>query len=527
MSDKEPRKTLNLSEGQLNPLEACFRRILRFLLYQLDDEFRLMPYPESNWPALNCSLISLLKASDDRAFEMINQGMLHSVIKSEAHLNPYTAAAMTTVGMTKNKLFEEVLEAMRDEADGSGPVTFGSKILGMGPLHATLWNLKLLIDSDRVNDHASLVEPGLEHLEKSTEEIFDATPDIAACTMRVAVMLPGCKNSLPLARQCLDNLIERQNENGCWNDDPAGLGIGAVVAGALIDVVPELGDDAAVAASKWIVGAYGLDSDEKETPEWPKAFIECRDKVEQPELWIKSWIDAAIAGARCLSVLRPDHNTPAFLLGMSVPQDNMLVRAQEMIQLAVPYLPPIEKIKQRAALLGQFWGSGAPLEKSVYTMCGADKPPKSRGRIIGAITESLWKHELTGRHLEEGGMAHMPDPWENAALYMTGCRHGIALFESRPGKGGGEGAGSPASPELIFQIGFMRGQGADILILWDKAGGEDAAGKIPGVVAPINGITAYGFDAGEEGIAGIEQAVEKWAASLVKGEEVKKRGSRK
>ncbi|MBU0753627.1 MAG: hypothetical protein KJ645_00705, partial [Planctomycetes bacterium] len=169
-----------LTEGQLNVLETFHRRCLRFLLYQLNDEFRIEPHPQANTASLGLGLIRLLKSSDARVFNMICQGVLHALIKAETHTNPFVAMAMAEMGMTKNKLFEEVLRQMRDESEKEGLLPSGAKIVGEEGPCTTLWNLALLERAERLSDHTSLAEPGLTYLKEHQQEILEDSPEMAA-----------------------------------------------------------------------------------------------------------------------------------------------------------------------------------------------------------------------------------------------------------------------------------------------------------------------------------------------------------
>jgi len=169
-------------------------------------------------------------------------------------------------------------------------------------------------------------------------------------------------------------------------------------------------------------------------------------------------------------------------------------------------LPRLEEMKRRAFQLDAFFRAGAPFEESAFILCGS-KPTERQAECIEAIREALWEHKIFARHLAEGGAAFLSDPWDNAALYMTGCRYGVALLE---------GMIRTPPAEVVYQAGFMRGHGAPLLVLWDRAvqGQEDVA--FPGVRSPMQDIEAYGFDPVEEGMAGMRERVKTWIEALLK-----------
>ena len=190
MTDQKRENHFRFTENQLNVLETFHRRILKFLLYQLDDEFRIEPHPEANWTGLGHSMIRLLKQCDERPFEMIIQGVLHAILKAEPpQTNPYSAAAMADAGVTHNKIFEEVLETMRTHNGENGELPMGAKVLGRDDLFATLWNLRILHVSDRAKDHTSITEPAFTYLENEMEAILEDTPDMVARLMAADLCL--------------------------------------------------------------------------------------------------------------------------------------------------------------------------------------------------------------------------------------------------------------------------------------------------------------------------------------------------
>jgi hypothetical protein len=493
-----------LTEGQLNVLETFHRRSLRFLLYQLTDEFRLKPHDEANAAALGLYLIQLLRASDRKPFEMICQGILHALVSEDLHLNPFVAAAMAEMGMTKNKLFEEVLRSMRDDAEREGRIPFGEKLLGEEGPYTTLWSLQILDASGRDKDHFSLVEPAMKFLEVQADKILEDSPAVLACYMRKLLRFGGDAGRA-LAGKCLDTLLKRQGKTGRWDESPLGLAVDGEVVSILLETAPVLGDKARDAALRWIREVFHLDQDSGDLPEWPPVLEAGRDS-DRPDLWIEGLIKATHAASRCLARERPDHNPGAYLLALSVPQDNILVRAEELIKLAGPYLPRLDEVKTRASQLEGFWEGKAPFNQSVFVMCGT-VPSHLQNAIIEAMQETLKEQGLDLRYMAENEVPFLADPWDNAALYMTGCRFGVALLE-------GKIDAPPA--ELLFQIGFMRGQGAPVLVLWDQALQKEEELAFPGVRTPMTGVEAFGYDSNEQDLASLRKHIEAWAAEQLK-----------
>lgn len=486
-ADEQKYRVFNLTEGQLNILETYHRRLLRFLMYQLDDEFRLKPHEQANSAALGCSLIELLKVSDARPFEMITQGVLHSLLRNETHVNPYSARSMAMAGMTRNKLFEEVLNLMRSDTESDGRISFGKEVLGEEGPDATGLALDILKRSGRDKDHSSLTEPALDYLSKNVDSLLQESPDTVANLVSVWQAYGS-----DLAKRGVENLVKRQGDNGRWDDSPAGLAVDARVAGALI----EAGEGEAT--EKWLIQVFLLDHD-GELPEFPPLIEECRAAV-RPDLWIDAVIKSALAAALCLAEERPDNNPAAYLLALSVPQENILVRAEEIIKLASPYLPPLDDVKERGPQLEAFWTADGPFDRSAFIMCGS-APSDKQEALTKAAAETLHSLELKARYLAEGNVPYMSDPWDNAALYMTGCRFGIALLEGRV---------EVPPAELLYQTGFMRGQGSPVLVLWDSSVQEEKTVAFPGVRSPMTGIDAMGYDPE----MGPGPAIEQWIKSL-------------
>jgi len=265
----DPQIETFLSENRLNVLETYHRRCLRFLLYQLDDAFTLKPHPEADSSALGFRLIALLRASDAKPFEMICQGVLHSMLRTDMHLNPYVAAAMALMGMTRNKLFEEVLRAVRDESEPEGPVLFGAKELGGEGPGTTLWNLELLRTAGRESDHTSVIEPALRHLAAKASQVMEESPALSARLAAAATRFPFPDGGeTRLAKKSLEDLLARRRENGRWGEGPEALGMEAETAAALLEAAPVLGSQARSAAEAWLDQVFHL-SGEGELPEWP------------------------------------------------------------------------------------------------------------------------------------------------------------------------------------------------------------------------------------------------------------------
>lgn len=492
MIEKDAPKHDGLDEVKLRRLETYHKRTLRFLLYQLDDEFRLRPFPDSDWLLLGCSLIELLRISDARSFEMIIQGMTHGMVKSEPPTNPQVAAAMARAGMTDNKLFKESLSAITEASQVDGALSFGSKILDKGIPFCTLWSLRILWVSGKASEHPELIDPALEYLEQKLNDLFEDSPELTALLMAMALDYRQDKG-IPLAERCLESLLERQNAQGGWDGSPSGLGIDGEVATALLEAAPFLGRRAAAAAEAWLEKAFDLDQDESAT-EWPKRFLESRSS-ERPDLWMDDWLKATMAAARYLRDQRPGHNPAGHLLALSIYQDNMLVRTEEMLHLARPYLPDLQEIQKRTALLNLFWNT-SPFEKSVCILYEGEATEQKES-LVHALKETLWKHGLLARHLLEGGPGYSQDPLENAAVYLTGCKYGIVLLLD-------DKEGNDPDPALTFQAGFMRGQGARLLILRDKNISDKQA---------FAGCEEICFDPSEEGLAGLRETVEKWGGN--------------
>jgi hypothetical protein len=494
MNEKDAPKHDGLDEIKLRRLETYHKRTLRFLLYQLDDAFRLRPYPECDWLLLGCSLIELLRISDARSFEMIIQGITHGMVKSEPPTNPQVAAAMARSGMTDNKLFKESLSAITEASQVDGALSFGSKILDKGIPFCTLWSLKILWVSGKAAEHPELIDPALDYLEQKLDDLFQDSPELTAHLMAL-VLHYRQDRGIPTAERCLENLLERQNAQGGWDGSPSGLGIDGEVAAALLEAAPYLGRRAAAAAESWLEKAFNLDKDETET-EWPKRFLESRSS-ERQGLWMDDWLKATMAAARYLADQRPGHNPAGHLLALSVYQDNMLVRTEEMLHLARPYLPDLPEIQKRAPLLNLFWNTST-FEKSVYILYGGEAS-EQEDLLVDTLKETLWAHGLLARHLREGGPGYSEDPSENAAVYMTGCKYGIILLLD-------DKKGNDPDPALAHDVGFMRGQGARLLVLRDKNTSDKPV---------FAGCETRGFDPSEEGLAGLRDVVGNWSAEIL------------
>ncbi|MHC4944026.1 MAG: hypothetical protein ACYTG7_13505 [Planctomycetota bacterium] len=507
MNADKNKTPAGLTEGQLNVLETYHRRNLRFLLYQLDDEFRLKPHADANVASLGFLLIELLRASERKPFEMICQGILHAMLREDLHLNPFVAAAMAEMGMTRNKLFEEVLRSMRDDAEKGGRIPFGAQFLGEEGSYTTLWSLRILEVSGREGDHSSIIEPAMKYLTEAADKILEDSPAVVACFMRKLLHFGG-DSGRALAEKCLEILLKRQAGSGRWDESAQGLAVDGEVVMGLLEAAPLLGEKAKDAAVRWIREVFILDHD-GDLPDWPPILEEGRHS-DRPDLWIEGLLKATSAASLYLSMERPDHNPAAYLLALSVPQENILVRAEELIKLAGPYLPRLDEVKSRASQLEGFWEGKAAFAQSVFVMCGT-APSHLQAAIIEAMQETFEKQGLSLRHMAEGGVPYQADPWDNAALYMTGCRYGVALLE-------GKIETPPA--ELLYQIGFMRGQGAPVLVLWDKSVQDEGAVAFPGVRAPMTGVEAFGYDPNEQDLASLRKRIEEWASeqSKVPGE---------
>ncbi|MBU0754484.1 MAG: hypothetical protein KJ645_05055, partial [Planctomycetes bacterium] len=332
------------------------------------------------------------------------------------------------------------------------------------------------------------------------------SPEMAARLLSIYTLLDpkGCKKE---AGQCLENLMKRRRENHRWDDSPRGLAVDGEIVCALMDAAPLLGEKACNAAEQWLIAAFDLDHT-GDLPDWPPLLEESRSQ-ERPDLWIEGMIHAAYAASKYLAMKRPDHNPGAYLLALSVPQENILVRAEEMLKLAGPYLPPLSKIRTEATSLEVFWQKGGPFLQSVFVMCGT-APSEIQNTLIDTIDATLKEKGLSVRYMADSEVPFHAEPWDNAALYMTGCRYGIALLE-------GEITSPPA--ELLYQTGFMRGQGTPVLVLWDRSLQKEADVAFPGVRAPMTGIDAFGYDPKEDKLTSLCERLNAWADMLLKPDE--------
>ena len=147
---------------------------------------------------------------------------------------------------------------------------------------------------------------------------------------------------------------------------------------------------------------------------------------------------------------------------------------------------------------------GARPSTATCTSSSAPIPQTPRKAAVDAVMETLASRDYAGRHVLEG-VGYLGDPWENAALYMTGCKSAVVILDGRDG-----GLG-----RALLSTRFPPGPGRE---------GTRALGSLdprrrnlplpPVWPCPWAGLTSIAYDAGEDHLSVLRGGVTDWLNAL-------------
>jgi hypothetical protein len=125
-------------------------------------------------------------------------------------------------------------------------------------------------------------------------------------------------------------------------------------------------------------------------------------------------------------------------------------------RLVIPNTVPAgyESLKDHVS---EFLKSNLFFERNVFIMMRFRENPLFE-RIATAIRSALAEFGLVGVRADD--RVYTEDLWGNTAIYMLGCKHGVAVFEDIEREG--------FNPNVPLEYGFMRALNKKVLLLKDK-----------------------------------------------------------
>jgi hypothetical protein len=518
----------DLSDQQVDKLLSHQTQLTHLALGWLDEKYRLLPSLDANWPMLGQHLIELLRQSDPTAFSSICQEMVYSMLHGEYPDNPFVVASMAEAGLTDNQLFDTVLKSLLQKQKNNplGLIPFATGFLNLGDPFSTLWALRLLILSRRVKEYEGAICKAVAGLEKSFEMLAEHADHLGFLLYDLSLL--GREEDKSLVDRCLEHLL--QTDPG-WSELPVkNLRTGGFVAYDLLSV-SGIRPQAMKPAEAWLAAAFELTDAQPKGP--PAPFVDTRmADANQPmpvDVWCQGWLRAMVAATLYLRIRRPEYTPVSRLLSQSVLTANQAHTLQGQFDSAGPFLPAIAEMESVKPALHKFWKQG-PFDKSVFIMrwMGNQQPGGDTNMAIQAIMDAICGElkaaGLVGRYVGDHA-DYSPELYHNNEIYMRGCKYGIAVFERIP-RGAGNVIPSGPNHNVLVEIGFMRGKGSRVLMLYDETtmnAGTQNGVQIPegvGLPAILDGAIREPFhSATATGINQLGQAVREFAKWITENEQ--------
>jgi|GEM_PF-3063483 len=508
----------DLSDKQVDALVVHNTNLVPSIVGWLDSKFRLKPVADANWPMLGQHLIELLTISDHRAFSGISQQMVLSMGKEVQDSNPFLAASMAEAGLTNNDRFNTLLLALlkQQERNPFGLIPFATGFLNLGDHFSTLWALRLLILSQRIEEFDTQISRAIEALGKSFDLLCEHPDHVGFLLYDLSLL--AREQDKPLVFRCLDRLLQPDVD---WMNNVPDLRGGGFVAYDLLHVAG-LRPEAMSRVESWLAAAFQLTDDPP--TRLPEPFQRCQHPHPNREdvhadVWIQGWLRALIASTLYLKLRRPEYVLSSRLLAQSIVVSNERDELADFARLATPYLPAIQEMQSIHSVMKAFWTApkGAPFDKSVFVMRSM-RATTTMEAILQVICQELTARGLVGRYVGDQPVSYLTDLWANNQVYLRGCKYGIAVFERLPRDGV-----TPFGPNhnVLVEFGFMRGKGAQILMLYDESSMNAPVhgGIVPpeGIgLPPVIGATIYeAFSSEEPDLVRLRQAVTHWAEAVL------------
>ncbi len=99
-------------------------------------------------------------------------------------------------------------------------------------------------------------------------------------------------------------------------------------------------------------------------------------------------------------------------------------------------------------------------------------------QIFGVLRQALAEHGLRALRVDQKGYVDDDDLWDNIAVYMMGCKYGIAVFEDFDDR--------DFNPNVAIEYGFMRALNKRVLTLKEQ--------RMPAVPSDATGNRYRPFD---------------------------------
>jgi len=453
-------RTFTLTDKHLEKLEIHCKILILEFLEMLDSDYRFHPGQDSNWPVLGYHFIDLLVLVND-VFRDICEKMVSTMLVDERipRNHPHVLASLVNIGEYNSDFFKHGLEELIKHKHSSGLIFFPHAFTQLGDHFSTLWALRMIIESDNVTTYKETIDDAVKALEKDLDYMLSRRADFVGFFLYLLVLLDSKTHRKSIDR-CIHRIMEDAEK---WINPETSLRVGAFVALDFLNV-SKFRNDLIPQIENWLTRTFELKSvkDVSEFAKIPSSF-KIYAKERNFNDWLQGWMRATITAVSYLKLRGSEFNPAPNAISRYVQLLNGLRKCARDVEIMEPLRSAREMMESIEINLGKFW-KDSPMERSVFIMYSMIDH-KLMKDILKHIRDVLKEFDLVARYVEEGN-EYDKELWTNNVVYMYGCKYGIAILEAIQPEQSSHGSG--LSQNVLIEYGFMKGKGADILVLRDK-----------------------------------------------------------
>ena len=265
---------------------------------------------------------------------------------------------------------------------------------------------------------------------------------------------------------------------------------------------------------KWLCDAFSLN--EEKPNGFPKAFLDAQKKDKQnipTDVWAQGYIRALIASGLYLKMRRPDYTPASIILTNGVITHNQHNQLVNYYNTVSPHMGSYHRLDEIRQDLTIFWEEDEDnFAKSVFVSRWMGKSGNDGKvnpiaiNIIQAIKEELNEVGLICRYSGDIQTNYSDNLYVNNEIYMRGCKNCIAVFEGMPGN---NSAPCTTNHNVLIETGFMRGKGAEVLLLHDPQRSSESP-------SDWSGILYKEFNQKDDRFIQLRVAVRAWGEKIAK-----------
>jgi hypothetical protein len=494
-----------LSDSQIDILALHHSNITSNLFKSLDFNYRFILSEHSNWIMLGQHLIELLHLTDGTAFRSTCAAMINSMAKSESFENPFVAASIAETNMMPLDEFKKVLQPFLRQ-NHFGLLPFATGFLNLGDHFSTLWALRMIGLTGLQDNYSKKIDLAIEAIKKSQKDLNK--PDFVGFFLFVLLVLERDED-----KELIQQLTKFLMRNKDWKVVEYNLRSGGFVAYDLL-YASEDHPKVMPIVENWLFNAFSLN--EENPTGYPKPFLDSLKKGEYDipiDVWAQGYIRALIASGLYLKMRRPEYTPARTILANSVITQNQHSQLAHFYDTVSPHIDSYHRLNEMRKDLKNFWKEDENnFAKSVFVSRWMGKNGKNSNvspiatKIINTIKEELNEVGLICRYSGDTETNYSDNLYVNNEIYMRGCKNCVAVFEGMPGH---NLTSCTTNHNVLIETGFMRGKGADVLLLHDPQKSTERP-------SDWSGILYKEFNQEDDNLIQLRVAVRAWGERIAK-----------